>query len=34
MAVGFNDTQNRYDRLINLVVEELKRLFSNLLVDK
>jgi len=34
MAVDFNDTQKRYDRLINLVVEELKKLFSNLLTDK
>ena len=34
MAFGFNDTQNRYDRLINLVIEELKRILSDLLTDK
>ena len=34
MAIGFNDTQHRYDRIINSIIDELKRLFSDLLTDK
>ena len=34
MAVSFNDTQRRYDRLIQLIIQELDRLFDDLLADK
>ena len=34
MAVGFNDTQNRYDRLIKLIIQELDRLLDDLSQDK
>ena len=34
MAVSFNDTQRRYDRLIQLIIQELDRLFDDLSQDK
>jgi len=34
MAVGFNDTQKSYDRLIKLIIQELDRLLDDLSQDK